>query len=154
MPNAIISDSSCLVLLQNIGALDILHRVYGNILTTPIVAAEVRFSLPDWIEIRRPISTDEVARLTKLVDPGEASAIALAIETVGSTIILDDLKARKLAVKLGLDLTGTVGVMLKAKNDGIISEIRPFILSIRKTNFRLSKQVEQEALKLAGEVEV
>lgn len=154
MPNAIISDSSCLVLLQNIGALDLLHRVYGSILTTPTVAAEVRFSLPDWIEIRQPVSADEVARLAKLVDPGEASAIALAIETDGSTIILDDLKARKLAVKLGLDLTGTVGVILKAKNDGIISEIRPFILSIRKTNFRLSKQLEQEALKLAGEVEI
>ncbi len=152
MPNAIISDASCLVLLQKINALDILRQVYGEITTTPTVAAEVRFSLPDWVQIRQAISEAEISKLALLVDPGEASAIALAMETSDATVILDDLKARKLAIKLGLDVTGTVGVILRAKDSGVIAEIRPLMFAIRKTNFRLSKEVENEALRLAGEV--
>jgi predicted nucleic acid-binding protein len=54
------------------------------------------------------------------IDKGESSAIALALETPQSTIILDDFKARKIAEKLGLNVTGTLGVIIKAKLRGII----------------------------------
>jgi len=85
------------------------------------------------------------------VDKGEASAIALALEIPGSTVILDDYKARKIAERLNLNITGTLGVIVKAKVLGLIPSIKPFLSKIKKTNFRLSKEIEILALKEAGE---
>jgi len=85
------------------------------------------------------------------IDKGEASAIALALETSENIIILDDWKARKLAERLGLSVTGTLGVIIKAKNNGIIPTIKPYLDKIRETNFRISEELEQIALKEANE---
>ena len=151
MPSTIISDASCFVLLSKIDSIELHKDVYGNVITTPEVEAEVRFTLPGWVTIQAAESRTMVNELALQVDLGEASAIALALETPGSTLILDDLKARKLAEHLGLDMTGTIGVILKAKIDNKIPAIAPLLSAIRRTNFRLSQQVEAEALFLAGE---
>lgn len=87
------------------------------------------------------------------VDKGEASAIALALETEYATIILDDQKARKVAEKLDLEVTGTLGVIIKAKNNNLIPSIKPLLAKLSVTNFRLSKALENEALKQANEVD-
>ena len=85
------------------------------------------------------------------IDKGEASAIALAKETPDSTIILDDYKARKVAEKLGLHITGTIGVIIKAKLNGIISSIKPYLAKLNQTDFSVSAELEQQALQQAGE---
>ena len=151
MPKAIISDASCFILFEKIDSLELLEAVYGRVLTTPIVAAEVRFALPAWVEIVSPVDRVTERTLAEKVDPGEASAIALALEKGDASLILDDLKARKLAKRLGLDVTGSVGVILRAKSLGLIPAIRPLILLIRTTSFRLSPDVEKQAFLLAGE---
>lgn len=85
------------------------------------------------------------------IDRGEASAIALALETPNSTIIVDDYKARKIADQLGLIFTGTIGVIIKAKLNRIISSIKPLFEKIKQTDFRLSAEIELLALKEAKE---
>lgn len=85
------------------------------------------------------------------IDKGESGAIALALEIPGSTIILVDYKARKIVEQLGLFVTGTIGVIIKAKLKGIIPSIKPLLLKIQDTNFRLSPDIEIKALKEAGE---
>jgi predicted nucleic acid-binding protein len=85
------------------------------------------------------------------IDKGEASAIALALESPGCTLILDDYKARKIAENLGIDITGTIGVIVKAKLKGIIPSIKPLLEKIRTTNFSLSPDIEILALKEAQE---
>ena len=85
------------------------------------------------------------------LDKGEASVIELAIETPGSTIILDDLKARTVAQKLGIEITGTIGVIVKAKQNGVISSIKPYLDKIRKNGFHLTVEIEKQALLIAGE---
>ena len=85
------------------------------------------------------------------IDKGEASAIALALETADNIVILDDWKARKLAERLGLTVTGTLGVIIRAKNNGLIPSIKPYLEKIRETNFRISEELEQNALKEANE---
>ena len=85
------------------------------------------------------------------VDKGEASAIALALETPGSTLIIDDYRARKVAQKLNLKFTGTIGVLVKAKLIGVIPLIKPYLELIIQTNFRITPEIEQQALKEAGE---
>ena len=85
------------------------------------------------------------------IDKGESSAIALALETPDSTIILDDYKARKIAAQLGINYTGTIGVIIKAKLNGVIPSIKPILEKIKKTNFHLTVEIEMKALKEAKE---
>ncbi len=82
---------------------------------------------------------------------GEASAIALALYTDDAIVILDDWKARKIAERLRVQVTGTIGVLIKAKHSGIIPSIKPVLLKIRETIFRISDELEQIALKEANE---
>lgn len=151
MPRVIISDATCFILLQRIDRLDLLREVFGTVTTTPAVAAEVRFALPEWVLQSAPANHEKVHELQLRVDGGEASAIALALEISNSTLILDDLKARKLATKLGLEITGTAGVLLRAKKNGVITAVRPLIEAIQKTNFRFSDALVDETLRTAGE---
>ncbi len=96
--------------------------------------------------------TNQQSLLEAEVDKGEASAIALAIETTNSLLILDDMKARKLAAKLSLQFTGTLGVFLKAKQAGIIPAIKPVLEKIQNTDFRFSEDIFKEILKSSNEL--
>ena len=151
MRKTIISDTSCLIVLTNIGGLDLLKNLYGQIMTTAEVAVEFGEPIPEWIEINAPTDKYRQKILELQIDKGEASAIALALEIPDSTIILDDQKARKLAEKLELEITGTIGVIIKAKLRGVIPSIKPLLAEIRKTNFRLTNELEKQALLEAGE---
>ena len=152
MPKIIISDTSCFIILTNIGELDLLHKVYSKIITTTDIADEFGEPLPDWIEIVNVKDKYRQQLLEIQIDKGESSAIALALETPDSTLILDDYKARKIATLLGMNFTGTIGVIIKAKLNGIIPSIKPYILKIKEPDFRLSTEIELQALKAANEL--
>ncbi|MFM9903719.1 MAG: DUF3368 domain-containing protein [Pyrinomonadaceae bacterium] len=151
MHDAVISDASCLIVLSKIDAISLLKTVFDSITTTPQVADEVGFELPSWIQVSAPKMTTSLHDIPSSVDIGEASAIALALELPNSTLIIDDLSARNYAKRLGLDVTGTIGVLVRAKIDGHVASIRPFVEAIRTTNFRFSETVEKNAFILAGE---
>ena len=151
MHKTIISDTSCLIVLTNIGELELLHKVYGFIVTTIEIATEYGETLPEWIRIETVKDKYCQQLLEMQIDKGESSAIALAIEMTDSTIILDDYKARKIATQLGLNFTGTIGVIVKAKLKGIIPSIKPLLEKVKKTDFRLSEEIELLALKEANE---
>ncbi len=151
MPETIISDTSCFIILTNIGELDLLYKIYGQIITTIEVANEYKQPLPKWVQIKAATDKYRQQILETQIDKGEASAIALALEIPESVIILDDYKSRKIAERLQLKITGTIGVIIKAKLRGIIPSIKPYFEKIRKTDFRLTDEVERTALKEAGE---
>jgi predicted nucleic acid-binding protein len=151
MPEIIIADTSCFILLTKIKQLDLLKKLYGTVITTNAIATEFGKQLPDWVIIQNPIDEKYQYLLSLQVDKGEASAITLALEDTNSTIILDDLKARKLAKQLNISITGTLGIIVKAKQLGIIPSIKPLINKIRQTNFRITPMLEKLALKESGE---
>ena len=151
MPKTIISDTSCFIILSNIGELNLLQKVYGQIITTIEIATEFGEQLPDWVSIHQVTDKYRQQLLEMQIDKGESSAISLELETPNCTIILDDYKARKIADQLGLHFTGTIGVIVKAKLNGIIPSIKPILSKIRTTDFRLSSELELLALKEAGE---
>lgn len=151
MPKVIISDTSCLIIFTKIGELDLLRQLYKTVTITQDILLEYGEHLPDWIEVQQAKDLYREQLLEMQIDKGEASAIALALETSEHIIILDDWKARKLAERLGLSVTGTLGVIIKAKNNGIIPSIKPYLDKIRETNFRISEELEQIALKEANE---
>ncbi len=151
MPKIIISDTSCFIVLSKIGELDLLQKVYGQIITTPEIAEEFGETLPEWISIKNVSDKYSQKILELQIDKGESSAIALALEIPKSILILDDYKARKVAHQLGILYTGTIGVIIKAKLNGIIPSIKPYIEKIKQTNFRISDAIELQALKEAKE---
>lgn len=151
MPKTIIADTSCFIILSNIGELELLNKVYGQITTTVDIAFEFGETLPEWVEITSVKDKSKQQLLELQIDKGESSAIALALETPDCTLILDDIKARKIADRLGLSFTGTIGIIIKAKLNGIIPEIKPILAKIKQTDFRLSVEIELQALHLANE---
>ena len=154
MPNVIISDSICPILLIKIEKLHILEELYGNVLITPEVSEEIGEPLPDWIKIQKARDLKYQALIAATLDIGESSAIALASEYEAPLLILDDLKARNFVKSLGVPYTGTVGVLLNARKNGIIENMGEIIALIERTDFRLSKELKDLALRLAGERDV
>ena len=151
MHKAIISDTSCIILLAKIEELELLHKLYGTIITTKEVADEFGLPLPDWFEIKEPADKNYQSLIELSVDKGEASAIALAIEYNDCLLIIDDLKGRKLAHQLGLTIIGTLGIIVDAKLAGLIPSVKPILAKIKQTNFRISEKVELLIVNRAGE---
>ncbi|HAQ39173.1 MAG TPA: DUF3368 domain-containing protein, partial [Saprospirales bacterium] len=77
--------------------------------------------------------------------------IALASEFDDVLLILDDLKARKLANRLNFRFTGTLGVIFKAKQMSLISGIKPLIIKLLSTNFRVADHIVEEILRMSEE---
>jgi len=151
MPDIIISDTSCLIILKKINQLEILTKLYSKVWVTPEVLKEFGEELIG-IEVRGATDNNLIQAFSRMVDLGEASALALAVETKNSVLILDDKKARKLAETLGLATTGTLGVLLKAKQSGYIKSMKEILISLNATDFRISDRIVNEILKEAGEI--
>lgn len=152
MHKAIIADTSCLILLERIQSLFILESLYGEIVITPEIATEYGLPLPEWVSIQTTTSEDQKTVLRASLDLGEASAIALALELNDCLLILDDLKGKKMAELLGFATTGSLGIIVRAKANGVIPAVRPLLERIKSTNFRMTEQLEQVILKSAGEL--
>ncbi len=147
----IISDTSCLILLYRINEFDLLKGISANIFVTKKISEEFGKPLPGWIKIRAPLDRHYQQILEMDLDPGEASAIALSLETKNSILIIDDLKGRRVAERLKLKYSGTFGLILRAKQTGIITSIRPILNKLRETNFRFREDLYEIILKEAGE---
>ena len=141
MQDVIIADISCLILLDNIGELKLLKQLYQRITITPEIAEEFEKNLPDWIRIASPSNKTYQQILEVSIDRGEASAIALALENKNCILIIDDLKGRKFAEQVGLTITGTLGIITKAKQLGKINSVKPYLDKIQNTNFRISNEL-------------
>ena len=152
MHNLVIADTSCFILLTKINEIDLLRNIYSSVYTTPEVAAEFLHKLPDWVIIQEVKDRNILVSLEVDLDRGEASAIALTYELPDSIVVLDDWGARKVATRLHIAFTGTFGIVIKAKQKGIIPSVRPIIDKVIQTNFRISEEVLIEILREAGEL--
>ena len=90
MEATIISDTSCLILLDKIGELHLLQELFGEEVTTQIVADEFGGYWPTWLRIQNPKGKSSQLILEATVDKGEASAIALALEIENCLLIIDE----------------------------------------------------------------
>lgn len=150
----ILSNTSPLIALYNIGQLDILKELYGTVIITEDVEDEFHGIIPDWIVVKPVENKAYQLDLESVVDRGEASIIALAVEisTTEHVLILDDLKGRKLAKQLGLKITGTLGVVLKAKIKGVIPLIKPILEELKNDGLWIAAKIENEILLIADEL--
>jgi predicted nucleic acid-binding protein len=151
MPKIVISDTSTLIIFHKINEFNLLQKIYVELITTPEIAEEFGEKLPAWIKIQ-PVSDKKYQNfLETQVDFGEASAIALATEFDDVLLLLDDLKARKLATRLNFKITGTLGIIHKAKQMSIIDKVKPMIDKLLLTDFRVADNIIEEILKLNNE---
>lgn len=147
MRKVVIADTSYLIIFDSIDSLEILEKSYDEIITTPEVADEFGKSLPRWIKIESVVDKKYQKLIEDQLDIGESSAIVLAVEKKNITVILDDLKARKLARQLGLRITGTLGIISRAKEIGVINKVKPFVEKLKKSNFWISEELIDNFLK-------
>ena len=142
----IVSNTSPLIALDHLGELDLIPRVLGSGIVIP-PAVEHEFGagrLPDWIEIGPRV-------LQASLGAGESEALALALEAGADLILLDDKAARRLAAALRQPFMGTLGFLLKAKEAGLIGEIRPKIEALRALPFHIAPRLYEAVLKAAQE---
>jgi predicted nucleic acid-binding protein len=152
MQKIIVSDTSCLILLDKIKQLDLLHALFNRITITQIIAGEFGKQLPAYIQIENPVNLIYQKILESNLDSGEASALALALEKKDCLLIIDDYKGRKEAKNLGLTFTGTLGILIIAKQKGLIKSITRILTDIQKTDFRISDTVIKDARRRCNEL--
>ncbi len=148
MKEPVVSDSTCLI-GQRIGELNILSALFNPIMIPPEVEREFGGKL-SWLQTENLTSSVLVAALRLTVDAGEAEAIALASEKL-CLLISDDKQARAAAKRLGVSVIGTVGVMVRAKQIGVVTVIKPILDNLERNNFFISQALREEALKIVGE---
>ena len=151
MQRVIVSDTSCLIILEKLKKLSLLKTLFNRVIITQAVANEFGEALPDFIVIENPRDYNYQRILETILDEGEASVIALSIEKDNCLLIIDDYKARKAAKQLKLKFTGTLGLFVLAKEKGIINSVSEIVQEIKKTNFRISDKYFEEIIKQAGE---
>lgn len=159
---SIISNSGPLIALAAIGRLGLLRALFGQIVIPQAVYEEVvirgqgesgsaEVKAATWIEVRQTKDHLAVDLLREVLDAGESEAIALAQEQSARYVLLDDALARRKARFLGLSMTGTLGLVLMAKEAGLVPTVKPVLDELRQTEFRMSEHVYLEVLTKAGE---
>ncbi len=159
----LICDTSPIQYLHQLGLLCVLPALSDRVLIPPAVAEEISVGqvlgvdLPDlatldWITVQHPIS--EAARpLVVNLGPGETQVLMLALEIPEAIVVLDDALARDMAAALNLPLTGTLGLLLDAKQAGLIPKVCPLLDQLQALRFRLADHTRIAVLKLAGEAD-
>ena len=148
MPELIVCNTSPLFYLHRLGQLGLLRTLYSRIAVPEAVVTELRAGREhgedapdldemDWIEVH-PVRVPQLIALITDFGPGEAEVLALAMENPGSLVILDDRLARTVAKGRGLRVTGTAGVLLKAKHDGALPAVAPLLADLARLGFRLA----------------
>jgi|AntDeeMinimDraft_5_1070356.scaffolds.fasta_scaffold00955_5 predicted nucleic acid-binding protein len=147
MHKTALADSTILIVLSNIKKLDLLNKIYEQIHITSEIYEECSLVMSDWIIVQKIKDKKYQKFLETQFDVGEASLIALSQE-YNTPLLLDDLKARKLAKRLGLKVTGTSGIIQKAKEFGYIAEVKPIIEELHSNGFYLSSKITNEFLRI------
>jgi predicted nucleic acid-binding protein len=156
----VVVNSTPLVAFWSIGRLDVLRGLFREIMIPPAVRDEFlsteketrRKTLHDesWIRVVALENQNRAAVYAGL-DEGEAQVLVLAEEQNASLVLIDERKARRYAERLKLPLSGTLGVLLLAKEEGIIPSISPLLKAIQEAGLYLHEELVQQVLKMAGE---
>ena len=157
----VVSNTSPLLYLHQLGLLELLQRLYTRVRIPPAVAhelgegASLGHDVPavrdlSWIEVSE-VREERVLPLATNLGAGEREAIALAIQIEDALLVLDDGLARRHAKLLGIRLTGTLGILLRARTEGFVEQVAPLIDRLGELGFRLDDGTRKAVLKLAGE---
>jgi predicted nucleic acid-binding protein len=157
----VIVNTSPLLYLYQVDCLELLQQLYSTITVPPAVPQELEtgklqgVDVPEvnsieWIQIR-PVASATIIPAVIDLGQGEAEVIALGLENPGSLLVFDDSLARRIADLYGLKYTGTLGVLVKAKQSGYLSAVAPVINMLRSKGMWLTDKIISDVLRLSGE---
>ena len=157
MPD-VVSNTGPLIALASIDQFDLLRNLFGRILIPPAVRAEVQdetsaaaLTAFNWIVVRPAQDMLAVQLLREVLDAGESEAIILARELDADLVLIDERAAARKARGIGLQTIGTLGVLLMAKDKGLVAALKPLLDNLRRAGFRMSDDLYVQVLNSAGE---
>ncbi|MBD2576758.1 DUF3368 domain-containing protein [Oscillatoria sp. FACHB-1406] len=160
----IVSDTSPLNNLAAIQQLHLLHLLYGIVLipeavyrelTDPDfpVAGATEVQTFEWIQTQSVRDRTLVEALRNELDLGEAEAIALTVESQAERILIDERRGRLVARRLNLQYTGILGILVEAKDKGLIAEVKPLLDAlINEAGFWVAEPLYNNVLRLVNEL--
>lgn len=161
MLKKVISNTTPIITLLGIGKLELLKKLYGSVIIPEAVYAEIEqakqmrlyydLSKPDWIEIRQTENKALVNHLQTFLDPGEAEVLALAEEIKADLLLLDEKIARNYAQFNDYTITGSFGILIKAKEAGYIELVKPLLAKITDNGIYISPKLIKIILNKANE---
>jgi len=156
----VIANNTPLVALWVLGRLDLLRDLYAEVLVPETVRAEFLATEPrlrqaalneaPWIKAV-PLAHPQRALAYAGLDQGEAEVIALAEECSAALVIMDERRGRRYATRVGLSVTGTLGVLLLAKERQVVPALAPLLDDLQKAGLYLTPELRERTLRLAGE---
>lgn len=156
----VISDTSAVTNLAAIQHLQLLSQLYNQVTIPdavycelaeidPPVPGTLEVQTAPWLEVRQVISRAVVERLQVEVrlDPGESEAIALALELNADLLLIDERRGRAEANRLGIRITGLLGILVEAKQKKLIVAVKPLMDALIATSdFRVSSALYNQIL--------
>ena len=157
----VICNTSPIQYLYQTDMLELLPVLAGQVYVPEAVVAELEEGqrrnvlLPtledlSWLTVR-PVRDQTLLPLVTHLGDGEKEVLALGLETQDALLLLDDRDARRYARTLGLEITGTLGLLLRAKEHGILDSVGPVLDRLQSLRFRLNVRTREMVLKRAGE---
>lgn len=156
----VISNTTPILSLLKINQLILLKELYGSLVVPSAVYYEIErgrdwpyyvdLSKIEWIEVRE-VQNQESLNYFFDLDRGEAEVLVLAKEIDAELVILDENLGRRYAKQLQLNLTGTIGVLLRSKRKGLVSSVKDLLLELKDKGVWLSPSLIDQVTKLAGE---
>lgn len=151
-----VADTSPLVVLGKVERLDLLHALHGEVIL-PAAVAEELLARPDAIgpDLRelvtsaavRPVQNVQLVRTLGLdLGKGESEAIALTVEIDDAILIMDDADGRRVARGLGLQVAGVLGVLVEAKDRGLVTRVKPILDALDDAGFWLGESLPRAIL--------
>ena len=160
---SIVSNTSPILNLAAIGEEGLLEGLYGRVLVPPAVEQEIRrlpttrsrfaaVTLPAFVTVVAVQNTPLATALKLQLDPGEAEAIALAVEQQATRLLVDEHRGRTVAKRMGVPTLGCFGILLEAKQRGLVREIRPLIQKLEtEAGFWVGEALRAQFLSTLGE---
>ncbi len=156
-----VSNTSPLLYLYRLGKISWLEAIFEEVWVPETVLEELAegqrqgYEVPNppsyaWVRVTNPRNMPSEWLATDL-GRGELGAMALGLEHPEFVVLLDDLLARRIAQAAGLEVWGTLRILLEAKTRGLIGEVKPVVTDLRKAGMWLSQEIERRILRLAGE---
>lgn len=162
----VISDTSAITNLAAIEHLHLLPKLYGNVTIPTAVYHELTDVDPpepgtnevqteEWFKVCSVTQREVVERLQSdsKLDLGESEAIALALELKANLLLIDERRGRAEADRLGLRITGLLGILIEAKKGGLIPAVKPLMDSLKKTSdFRILPALYKRISEIINEI--
>lgn len=157
-----IVNTSPLCYLHRAGILHVLPAVFGRVIVPGQVVAELDagiargYDLPDarslsWADVRPAHALSSQLDRFGMLGAGERAVLTLAMANPDSVAIIDELPGRKVAALFGVKLTGTLNVVLAAKQLGYLPAVRPILDRLQELRFRVAAELRDHVLRLAHE---